>query len=381
MSRGLPVTLAAALLAGPVACKSERAGQGLALKEGLKAAEEAGRVKPLTAESVDSRDELLAVLGRSYARATRRLGGLGQSLEASFRIESGGEREVTLDEKVVLQIDGEGDYALRHENTYWSREDQDGENGRACWWVDGRFYTARRHGPATAVPVLADEQVRCLESAVEPLVGLIRILGKYLVPTPGETTQVAGRTALRVALAREGLGVELPPPVPRAWPGADAGVQTSPAIWGPRASLVELYTRPKALEGELLLDVETGAVLAGRFDGTLILQKAGRDAELRFQVRLEAAPFDGAITAPEGARQYGPRQRIFEDRRALLGETFKKREPVPLPKPGDAPPLRVGPDEETAAPDEGGAAAPPSDAAGEDAPPGAAPTDPEDAPP
>ncbi len=352
MRRLVPVVVALTLAACDLQQLQEQAGQGVALKEGLEAAEKAGRPPALTPEAVDERAELLAVLARPPARAMPRLGALRQTLEASFLLEADGEREVALDEKLELRHDAKGQYALRHDNTSWSAEDREARGGRACWWVDGRFYTARAQGPATEVPVRAYEQERCLESATEPFVGLLRLLGGHLVTSPGVPTEVAGRKALRIALTRDGVAQPPTSQVPLAWPPGDAGVESA-AIYGPRPPLVELHARPREMKGEVILDVETGAVLAGEIQGALVVRKANRDATLQLRAKLVAEPLDVAITPPEGARVYGPRQRVFEDRRALLGEVFKKREKVQLPKPGDAPPLRLGATEDDVVPPEG----------------------------
>jgi hypothetical protein len=358
------------LVAALGGCEKERAGQGLALKEALKRAEEAGKLPALTPETVDTRDELMAVLRRPYALTAPKLGGLKQDLTTKFEVDAGDEKQITLDEKLVLRIDEKGQYALRHENAWWSIEDHDGEGGRGCWWVGGKFYTARRYGPATEVPIRAYEQERCLESGVEPFVGLVRVLGKYVAPEPQGPVDVGARKALRIKLTRAPDDGEAAPPaeVPLAWPEGDAGPKESKAIFGPRPPLVDQYTRPKALEGELLLDVETGAVLAGKLDGTLTLRKAGREATVVFHAQLDASALDGPVTAPEDAHPYEPRQRVFEDRRALLGEVFKKKgekDKAQLPKPGDAPPLHLGATEDDPGGDE---AAPESGAAPASAP-------------
>lgn len=352
--------LAAALCVG---CDKEKAGSGLALKEGLAAAEEAGRIKPLEPADVADAGGLMQVLRRPYATLAPRLGGLTQKVRSAFTLRSGEDRAVSLDETLSLELDATGQYALRHENAFWSKEDEDGKNGRACWWVEGRFYTARRHGPATEVPIRSYEQDRCLATAVEPFAGMLRLLGGGLRPAPAERVEVAGRPALRVGLARAVVGTEIPPVLPRTWPVpesaedrpgvveaptelSDAGVEPAveaetPAIYGPRRALVEEYGRLMSVEGQVDLDLETGIPLAGRLEGRLAFRKAQRDWVLELEINLEADAFDGTVAAPEKARQYFPRQRLFEDRREVLGEVFKKRGTGALPKPGDAPPIAV----------------------------------------
>ena len=336
---------------GVGACKPEQAGEGLALKEGLRAAEEAGRMPPLTDDQVDTPAALERVLRRPLSSIGRRLDGVRQAVKASWLIESGGEREVSLSEELELCLDSRGNYSLHHRNRYWSRQDQDGENGRACWWLDGALYTARLHGPATRIPIRDYEQDRCLESALEPLVGWLQLIVSDLDVEILGRGMVAGRKTVTVALRRAGRGIELPEELPlthRAPAGdpppsrLEDGAPPSGAVWGPRSSLVESYARPITIAGRIDLDVETGAPMSAEVSGRLLLRKWNRDAELAFRVVLESRALDEPIKPPESVRPYDRRPRVFVDRSKLLGEHFKEEGSgkAPLPKPGDAPPLK-----------------------------------------
>ena len=311
------------------------------MKEGLAAAEAAGRLPPLTPDHVADVAALTSVLGRPFSRLGPTLGGIAYAVEASYVISASESREVSLDEQLSLRIDNRGQYHLEHGNTYWSREDQDGANGRSCWWVDGEYYTGRRHGPAARIQTIDAEHDRCLDSGIEPFIGLIELVLPHAEVEMAGADRVAGREVLKVEIRRAGRGIELSKDLPLTWPsGVADGGSPSPAIWGPRASLTETYARPLSFAGEIAIDVETGAPISGRIEGRYVVRKADRDAVLGFRATLEAAVFTQLVTRPDKVRDYESRPRLFRDRERLLAQSFKNRQPIKLPGPGDAPPLK-----------------------------------------
>jgi hypothetical protein len=323
------------------ACEEQKAGDTRALKDGLAAAEAAAKVAPLTRSDVDTTERLRRVLARRFADHVGSLGGIEQKLEATYEISSAGEPEVRLRETLVLRVDATGQYDLVHRNSYWSREDQDGEDGRGCRWVEGRFFTSRLHGLPTEVPVRAAEQQTCLDSAIEPVVGMMQIALSGLDVSPTGRIRVAGRDAVKVVFLQRSDSEAAAKAIPEAWRTPD-----SKAIWGPRGPLLKTYAAPEQATGDLSLDAETGVVLSGRLQAKFALRKSDRSATLEVRMGLSVERFTGTITAPEESRRFEARQRVFADREALRGKIEKPVDrSAALPKPGDAPPLRLGPDE------------------------------------
>lgn len=325
------------------ACGEEKAGRTRALKDGLAAAEAAAKTAPLTRAAVDTPERLARVLGRRFALHAGQLGGLEQRLEAVYEIRANREPEVRLQETLTLRVDAEGQFDLVQRNRYWSREDEDGEDGRGCRWVGGRFYTARRHGPFTELPIRSAENDACLDSSVEPLVGLMRVVLERLEVSPTGPVRVLGRDALKVVFLQRSDERPAARSIPEAW-----RTQDSAAIWGPRDALVKTYAVPEQVTGDLVLDTVTGVVLTGRLQANFALRKSNRPATLDVRIGLSAAALQGAIEVPEDARPYTARPRVFVDREKLLGVPAKPKgdqEEAALPGPGDAPPLRLGPDE------------------------------------
>jgi len=320
-------------------CDERKAGRTRALKAGLVEAEAAATPAPLTATALDTSRRLGEVLSRRFAHHVIALGGLTQKLESSYEIRAAGEVEVRLEETLSLRVDGVGQYDLVHRNEYRSREDEAGEDGRSCVRADGRFYTARRHGPATEVPIRAAEDEACLDSALEPFLGLLRRLLPALQISPTGKVRALGREAIKVVFLRRADHAPEPKAIPEAWSGPD-----SKAVWGPRAPLIEGHAVTQEATGDLVLDAETGVVLSGRLHARFALRKSNRPAVLEVRIGLSAEALVGEIEAPEGARLFAARPRIFVDREALLGKLDRPVE-VPLPKPGDAPRLKLGSDE------------------------------------
>ncbi|MEZ4431899.1 MAG: hypothetical protein R3F65_05755 [bacterium] len=367
MPRPLPFLLCALALVGCDGFSPERLlaeESRVALKEGLRAAEAAGRLRPLEDEAVADGPALARVLRRPLASALGALGPMTLTLTARFAVEADGAVAVGVDETRTLRIGPGGAWAFEQRGAGQSEDLPAREDGRRCAVVGGDFYTAGLHGPSTRVEPIADEHHRCLEGLTEPLATLARLYADGLRVEVVGVDRVLGRDVLVVRvehLASPGVATALPSTY-----GADGlDEHNSPAIFGPRPPLAVAYTHVERLGGTLALDRETGQPLAAKLGGRFSLRKHGRAGVLVVELTLEAAPLDGEIAAPAEARIYGPRQRIFDEQRRLLGA--RTAAAVALPGPGDAPPLRLGPDGELTT------EAPPAD---EDRPPTPAPAAP-----
>ncbi len=175
MRRALPLLILVTL-----GCEGERAGTTQALKEGLAAAEAAARLAPVDRSVFADARTLERVLRRDFAAGVRSLGARTLRLEATFVVDATGVEQSRREEELVLRLDGTGAYDLTHRLTASSADGEPIEDGRACRRVGGRFFTWRRHGEGSEVPVLDDEDDACLRSATEPMVGLLRLLLPHL---------------------------------------------------------------------------------------------------------------------------------------------------------------------------------------------------------
>lgn len=405
---GLATMAVAALLAGCDDLKTlpERLlthNDPVSLEEGLRAAEEAGRLEALTEASMPDGAALARVLARPMTGARAELAGLELVLTGRYAVQGPGEplpepppedappepppaeaptdgpedappaeppppppgigKPVSIRETRTLKLGPDGTYALDVIGTAGGGDLPYAEDGRRCIWVGGRFYGGHRHGPMTDIPPIADEHHRCQNDGLEPIATLVRLFADRLRVEVDRVDEVAGRDVIVVTLRAE-PGDRDPPSLPKTW-GEDGLTETdSPAIFGLRAPLMVAYTRVETLEGTLSLDTTTGQALGGRLAARLPFTKAGRPATLTLEMTLETAPFTGAIETPAEPRRYGPRARIVNEQRALLGETKPTASGPALPAPGDAPPLTLGPGGELRS---GGPATPAADS--EDAPP------------
>lgn len=371
----------------------------VALKAGLEAAEAAGRIEPLDERAVPDGPTLAKILARPLSGAT--LPPMTLRFTGTYAIEvagappedapaegapaegapggpDGGPPDAgpppraplpppRIEETRTLRLGPDGVFAFDLLTTAGGGDLPLADDGRRCVWVDDRFYTAHRHGPYTAFDAVADEHHRCLDGALEPVSTLVRLFAERLQVTADGPVAVLGRDALKVSV-RAVEGGQAPPPVDPTYGDDGLTEGDSPAVFGLRAPLVVGYTHVEAFDGHLVLDAESGQPLGGALTVRLPFSKAGRRATLTVSMRLEAEPFEGPIEAPAEARRYGPRQRIFDDRRRILGETPKPApdEAPTLPAPGDAPRLGIDEDGELRTDGDEPAAVEPAD---EDAPP------------
>ncbi len=325
-------------------------------KEGLKAAlaraEAARQVPPpSTPGEITQPATLRATLRRPAHQSLPLLGALDYSLSLSARIiDVGAEGAGTavharFDDVVRLRVAAGGDFSLAHAVDWSVVGDAAGRSGRRCVWVDGAYFTGRRVGPMTRLPVQADEPQGCLDSALAPLATLVdRVLDELSLSAAGTTT-VAGRPARQVQGVWRERAVRVPPAVPEAWGPKDKALP-SKAIFGPRGPLFVERTDLRGATMSLALDAATGVPLAGELEASFAFRKLSQNGVLQVKLKLEARPGAGAVRAPEGARVWTPRPRPFEVEAALLaGKALRPEAEVALPAPGEAPTLELSADE------------------------------------
>ncbi len=295
---------------------------------------------------------LRAALQRDRGRIE--LKGVSFELRQVFAVRAGTEKHADLEAWRELKIDRKGQYWVREENQ-WSSVDAAGKEGRGCGFVGGTYYTERLVGPATAVPQHDNEARGCLIGGLEPVSGLLLPhLDRFDYSV--STGLWRGRVVARIQFS--GLkGHSTHPPISIAWPKSSrprrVGLARPPesadstAIFGPRGSLFGIHARPTALEGSLLLTLETGTPVAADLKAEFVVQKHGRDAQLTVALTLDGQGYGADVPLPEAPQNYPFRPRFHAEHRALLKD-LKVKAPLlaPLPKPGDAPKLELSLEEQ-----------------------------------
>ncbi len=323
-----------------------------ALKEGLQAAEARGRAPSLSALDLNQSAVLISLMNRPIGPQLMGLGPLVFELEARFELTAEGETQVKIEDTIRLKLDDEERFFLEHGTTSSALEERARIDGRRCWWVDGQYFVGRLHGPATQVPTNGDEQNACLQSGLDPLRGLLALIGADITPNATGRDRSSDRVVHTVRLSLEepedgaDADIDFSEPVPKTYP-MDPKETRSEAIWGPRVLLSHSHLKVVEFEGDLSLDETTGIPLGADIKGRLSLEKDGKNALLDIAITLVVQENGESISPPETDRQFTPRQRIFADRAHLLGQKTlpgKGKKRAVLPTPGDAPKLALGPD-------------------------------------
>lgn len=335
--------LIAASAAGLVGC--DAADGGTPLKARLEAAQAARAVITPTAEQLAEAKTLQVVL-RQKRTHLGGLRGLVFELDTTLSTRSDGEQQARVSSTSVFKTDRAGNFWVREDNT-WRSLDGSGAEGRGCGVVDGTYYTEQAGRPATRVVQRDDEAKRCRSSALEPVIGLLIPHLSRLVYTV-QPTIWRGRSAARILFDGVKPGVA-GPPLALAWPDANPNA-TQPeqsALFGPRGSLFAVHTRPAQMTGSLTILRASGAPVDADLQGVFRLVKAGKDAELHFELKLSGRGYAATVPTPQDPRLSSPRPRFFDEHRALLKalDVVTLEDAQPLPKPGDAPKLKLVVDE------------------------------------
>lgn len=350
-------------------CDEPVAGDGFALKAALAAAEARALETRVSVEGLSTAEGWAETLRRSFARHAPRLGGRAYTLTTTYSLEAAGAPPLgTMEttERRVTVVTLNGDAHLDH-RIAWRTPDDRGDGGRRCWRIAGRLYHARQTGPASTFEERGGEGDRCLDAAVEPLQSLLRVLTPHMRVSARPGEPMDGRETVTVSLASASDPAAAPTALPAFWQPASPqapreAAQETMGVPGPRGPLFSSHGVLRTLEGTSTLDAETGLPLAARLEARFEVQKAGLGGTLVIRIEVTSTIHRGALLPPEVVVPVGPRPRPFLERAQLLGEAAKDVS-APLPKPGDAPPLRVSPgaegDPPPDLPAEGGGTGPP----------------------
>jgi len=330
------------------ACAQSPEQDALVLRTALARAAEA-RDPRVRAEDFTDAARRARWLSRPLSAVSARLGERALAWQGAFTLEGAEGIAAAREEHVTLTLSAAGDYALRHQNR-WRAGDERGTSARACWRIGDAFYVARDAAPASRLEGADAQAAGCLDTALEPVMGGLSLFdGRlvYTVETPPEGAD-ASSWAVRVALDPERAGDVTAVPI---GPFFGAGTRETLAlqdIFPARPPLAQTHGRPTRFEAALTLDGASGVPVSGRLDATVEFVKRGVPLTLRIEMSWAPAPPSGPPTAPVDAVPRGPRPRIFEDLRIVLGPLAPSAPAgdaeVALPAPGDAPPLASEPE-------------------------------------
>lgn len=244
-------------------------------------------------------EELLRVVSAPHRETARRLGAHRFRGTHEMRVteNAGGTvREVeALDEKTRLDVAASGELHALYENSR--------HYGREIVYAGGSIYTRPRWGKFHRRPPARDDEP--LEAADEVYGALgadFELVAHAARVVDGGETSVRGRRARRVT------------------------VELGPARARPREKLAQRKWRESLrvtqLEGELVLDAETGAVLSGRLFGEASFVQGDKTFTMSLRAAHEIEEVGGAVTvappSPEETADTPSRSRELEERERLL---------------------------------------------------------------
>lgn len=236
----------------------------------------------------------LAALELDAGEAARRLGSLDYAASVTWTATRGAERLRAVERHEVRQLaSGPFRALLELDPGTWPGA----ESGREVIFVDGMTYAHGRYAPFRQRPTDRGRDARRFRDESFRLgADLARLVGPGLRAVPVGETQVLGRTARRFALslARE-AAAPAPPPSQLPAAGYDEETRRRLDLLEDRVVLV--------LEGELVLDAETGVPLQVKMKA-LLGEKA--DPKVRAELDLDAhlsgwGAVVGAVAAPRNA--------------------------------------------------------------------------------
>jgi hypothetical protein len=326
---------------------TDGARRDVALREALAEARAAARPQPLTANSLGDAAAIRAVLARDFSAAIPQLGGVEYTVVHRARVrDDAGADEATLDETTTLKVAENGDFALDHQLKWMVRGDGQGQDGRRCWRVGDRYFTAGLYGAATQVPVVAEEDQRCLGSALRPLKTLLDRSLDDLALSTGSPGVVLDRPTQHLLGQWTQRPVRVPAAVPEAFGSRhrDRALQSKAIFNGPRRPLLFDFTDQRAGSVSVVWDAQTGVPLQAQVQSVFAIRKLSRSGRLELTLQVQVKRLESTVQAPENPRIWQPRDRPFEDQAALLGP-LEAQPDAALPQPGEAPTLGLTVDE------------------------------------
>jgi len=234
----------------------------------------------------------LAALDLSADDAAKRLGSFEWSARVSWSAARGADRTAAVEKHQLRQLAG-GDFraTLDLDPGTWPGA----ETGREVVQVGASTWARGRYAPFRERPTDRGRDARRFRDESFRLGGdLARLLGPALSAAPTGQTSVLNRPARRFALA---LARDAPAPAPAAPAGAqdDADTKMRRELFEGRVPLV--------VEGELVLDAETGVPMLLRMKG-ILGERADPKVRVEFDLDAQVTAWGGVVggvAAPKGA--------------------------------------------------------------------------------
>ncbi len=237
-------------------------------------------------------DELLRALAIDGAAIDRALGARAVDASSSLKIEPPGAPAENLDETWRLETDGRGAVRVVHDNSHGYGSEQ--------LATGGELFVRPRYGHFVKRRPELDEVARLRAGAEGVAADYLSLVGRWLKVSEAGGAEVAGRRGLKLTLGA------LPQP------SSPARDESDPARkW--RQSV-----QVKFINGEVVVDAASGALLSARFETSYTFERDGKGpfaVTVSYKMTTDAPQ---PIAAPADAVASPERPRPMLDRQALL---------------------------------------------------------------
>lgn len=209
-------------------------------------------------EAARSAGELARALAMPHADVGEALGAHRVEGRSSITVREGDRVVEELEDEVRIVLDADGDYSATLDNSK--------DYGRHVFFVDGQLYLRPRYGNYHRRAPTSETEPATIRREIFGATGAyFELLAARAETTDGGARTVAGRDARVVTVATAAKAR------PRAVP------TTAQSAWRAGATVEEV-------EGEVVLDAESGAPLEASIAGTVTFARDGRT----FSMRIEA---------------------------------------------------------------------------------------------
>jgi hypothetical protein len=280
-----------------VAAACER-GRGVSDQElgGLVVAGSAAAAGIDVARATQEPDELGRALARPFTAELAALGPHGVAIATRTTVTENGAQVSELADTATLEVSGS-------DGAWHGVYTNDADYGREATWVGGELYLRPRyqrwHDRAAEAP---DEPAKLRDGYTEAIAANWELLAPGVELTDAGAVSVGGRTGHKVVVKLA--------PAPRPAPH-EAVAQRA---WREHRAVT-------AVDGEIVLDGDTGVPLSVRLAGSIAFQRDGRTFEMKLDATRTiamgaatiAAPAAGDVVAtPERAREVDDRDFLLQ---------------------------------------------------------------------
>jgi hypothetical protein len=237
--------------------------------------------------------ELVRAARLPGAELDGRLGARHVEASSTLKIEPPGKPVETLEETFRLDADGKGAVHLQHDNSR--------SGGLEAIATGGALYVRPRWGKIEKRRPEGDEVDRLRRSVETVAADYLDLLSRWLLVREDGRVQVAGRSAVKLKLSA------------MQKPLAAPAEQDPARAWRDRLQV-------RYVDGDLVMDVASGALLQARLDASYAFERKGESGPLQVTLGYRqttgtaepiVAPPD-AVPAPQRTRPMLERQQLLE---------------------------------------------------------------------